>query len=333
MSKCQLYSKIIKGIPLEESELKLLGEIIKEELKFLVRNNILPTPRNYEKWFIVFCYALERGKLPPDSELIELYKHMYGGESLSDVRFDVELTLEMLLKLMEEFQKLISEHREYTAQKEKEISDIGDKIAGSEISSFILELLTHIRDIKAQNESFLKKIEEQQQIIEELREKIRRAEAEANIDYLTNVFNRRSFERALREAFEEYRRKGTIFSLVLIDMDNFKQINDNFGHSVGDLVLRQVAYLLRKNLRARDILARWGGDEFAVLIAGVDKEQARRIAERLKRAVESMNIILEGQKVRLSFSYGVAQVEDRFSSVEELIEEADRDLYRQKKGL
>ncbi len=332
MEKCNLYSKVMRGMPLSDSEVKLLGEIIREELKFLVRNNILPTPRNYERWFLVFCHSLEKGKLPSDAELVEIYHSIYDGEKISDVKFDVETTLEVLSKLMEEFHKLIKDQKEYTDKKEEELSNIEKRAIESELTPLILELLMHIRDIKAQNEKFLKRIQEQQHMIEELKERLEHAEAEANIDYLTNTFNRRSFERALKEAFEEYKKRNSLFSLILIDLDGFKKINDLYGHSVGDLVLRRIAHILRQSLRARDILARWGGDEFAVLMPGTRKEQAIRVAERLKKTLEDLEITVEGERVRLSFSYGVVESEDRFSSVEEMIREADELMYQQKKS-
>ncbi|QID34078.1 GGDEF domain-containing protein [Pampinifervens florentissimum] len=332
MNKCELYSKITRGLPLNDNEVKLLGEIIREELKFLVRNNILPTPRNYERWFLVFCHLLEKGKLPPDAEIVEVYQTIYKDEKISDVKFDVELTLEVLGKLMEEFHRLIKEHKDYADKKEEELSHIEKKAIESELTPLILELLMHIRDIKAQNERFLKRIEEQQHMIEELKERLEQAETEANIDYLTNTFNRRSFERALRESFEEYKKRQAIFSLVLIDLDGFKRVNDLYGHSAGDLVLRRIALLLRQNLRAKDILARWGGDEFAVLMPGTRREQAIAVAERLKKAVEDLEVVVEGEKVSLSFSYGVVESEDRFSSLEEMIKEADYLMYHQKKS-
>ncbi len=122
------------------------------------------------------------------------------------------------------------------------------------------------------------------------------------------------------------KKRQAIFSLVLIDLDGFKRVNDLYGHSVGDLVLRRIAFLLRQNLRAKDI------DEFAILMPGTKKEQAIAVAERLKRAVEDLEIIVEGEKVSLSFSYGVVESEDRFSSLEEMIKEADYLMYHQKKS-
>ncbi len=332
MKNCELYQKITRGLPLNDDEVKLLGDIIREELKFLVRNNILPTPRNYERWFLVFCHSLEKGKLPSDAELVEIYQTIYNGEKISDVKFDVEITLEVLSKLMEEFHRLIKEHKEYADKKEEELSNIEKKAIESELTPLILELLMHIRDIKFQNEKFLRRIEEQQHMIEELKERLEQAETEANIDYLTNTFNRRSFERALKEAFEEYKKRQALFSLVLIDLDGFKRVNDLYGHSAGDLVLRRIAHLLRQSLRAKDILARWGGDEFAVLMPSTRKERAIAVAERLKKAVEDLEVVVEGKKVSLSFSYGVVESEDRFSSLEEMIKEADDLMYKQKKN-
>ena len=105
-----------------------------------------------------------------------------------------------------------------------------------------------------------------------------------------------------------------------------------YGHSVGDMVLARVAFFLRKSLRARDILARWGGDEFAVLMPNTTREQAICVAERLKRKLEDMQVIVKGQKLKLSFSYGVVEVNDRYTDVEELIREADELMYENKRS-
>ncbi|MEN3028429.1 MAG: GGDEF domain-containing protein [Aquificaceae bacterium] len=333
MKDCKLHSKILRGFPLLDSEVKLLGDIIREELKFLLRNKILPTPKNYERWFRIFCLVYEERRKPPsDEELIEMYQTLYVSEKLSDVKLDVEVTLEVLSRIVQDFRELVKEHGDYAGKKEEELSCIGESLSQKELTSLLLELIKHMRDIKSQNEKFLKRIEEQQLIIQDLKAKVERAELEANIDYLTNVFNRRSFERALKEAFEEYKKRGSMFSLLLIDLDHFKSINDLYGHSIGDLVLRRVAYVLRQHLRAKDILARWGGDEFTVMMPGTEREQAIRVGERLRQAVDKLEIVVEGRVLKVSISYGAVQMEDRYASVEEMLKEADRFMYEYKRG-
>jgi diguanylate cyclase len=328
--ECNLYVKLLRGLPLNDEELNLLGNIIREELKFLIRNNILPTPKNYERWFLVLCYAMEKNKNLSDHELIDMYQSMYKNESLSEVSLDVEKTIEVLNRLVKDIQKAVEESNDFAYRKEKELIEIGERLTDEELTSILLELLLHVKDLKAQNEKFLRRIEEQQKVIEELKERMELAESEANIDYLTQTFNRRSFERALQEAFKDFKEKGAVFSLVIIDLDNFKYINDKYGHSMGDIVLKRVAHGLRVNLRAKDILARWGGDEFAILMPGTKEEQAKTVAERLKRGIESIEVVIHDEKVGLSFSYGVVEVSDNFSSTDDMIKEADRRMYQQK---
>ena len=331
MKECKIHLKLRRGLPLEDREVKLLGNIIREELKFLLRNNILPTPKNYERWFFVFCHYLEEGRLPSDAELIEVYHELYKDEKVSEVKFDLETTLEVVARLVEDFHKLIKEQGEFVKVKEAELSSLETEALKTELAPILMELLMHIKDIKAQNQAFLRKIEEQQKTIKELKTKLEKAETEANLDYLTNTFNRRSFERALKEAFEEYRMGASPFALIFLDIDGFKFINDTYGHSVGDIILKRVAYALRQNLRARDILARWGGDEFAVLMPGADKGTAVKVAERLREAVEAMEIKYEGKSLSISLSYGAVHVQEGFNSVEEMVKEADRLMYEYKK--
>ncbi|MCS6875235.1 MAG: GGDEF domain-containing protein [Aquificaceae bacterium] len=333
MEECKLYHKTLEGIPLTDVEVKLLGDIIREELKFLVRNNILPTPKNYEKWFVVFCIAYEMlGELPSDEKLLELYNSVHRVDKLSDIRFDVGVSLEALSKIAKDFHNMIREHKEYVHSKEQELSSMEVDISGDNLSRVLLELLKSVKEIRYQNEKYIRKIEEQQRIIKELKDKIEQVENEANIDHLTQAYNRRSFERALRDSFEEFKNGSMPFCLVLIDLDGFKPINDNYGHNIGDLVLRKVAQTLRQGLRARDVLARWGGDEFAIIMPNTQKTQALRVAERLKKTIEDLDIIIEGERLTLSFSYGVVEVSEKYKDVGEMIEEADRLMYEQKRS-
>jgi diguanylate cyclase len=120
------------------------------------------------------------------------------------------------------------------------------------------------------------------------------------------------------------------FSLVLIDLDNFKYINDNYGHHVGDLVLVKVAKVFRTNMRAKDIVGRWGGDEFVAIMPNTDLENAKKVFERIRSQLEEMEILAEGRRFRISISVGVVQCGKNFQSWSDMIKEADRLMYEDK---
>jgi diguanylate cyclase len=259
---CPLYEKLNRGVSLSKSEKKLLADIVREEIKFLLRNQILPTPKDYERWFYIFCNLVASGQKLEDRALIELYNSIYKEEiDLVNIKIDLKHTTQILSDIIGELQKSLKESYEQASIKEQRITELQKKEAKEDfVTSLLLELLMLVRDLKRQNESFLKKVEAQQKVINELKSKLETVEVEANLDPLTDLFNRRSLERALKEFFTLCKQSKMSFSLVLIDLDNFKYVNDNYGHHVGDLVLAKVAKVLRTNMRAKDIVGRWGGD-------------------------------------------------------------------------
>ena len=241
---CPLYEKLRRGEPLSQSEKKLLADIVREEIKFLLRNQILPTPKNYERWFYIFCNLVANGQKLEDSVLMELYNNIYKEESeLVNIKIDLKHTAQVLSDILAELQKSLKESYEQASVKEQRITELQKKEEAREdfITSLLLELLMLVRDLKRQNEIFLKKVEVQQKIIDELKSKLEIVEAEANLDPLTDLFNRRSLERALEEFFSLCKYSKMTFSLILIDLDDFKYVNDNYGYHVGDLVLAKVA--------------------------------------------------------------------------------------------
>ena len=162
-----------------------------------------------------------------------------------------------------------------------------------------------------------------------LEDQLRRARAEAELrartDELTGAFNRRHFAEIVADALSGDARGC---GLLLLDADHFKQVNDAYGHMVGDVVLVELSRRLRACLGTADCLARWGGEEFAVLLQGVgsDAELDRR-AQRLRAAVARTPIAAEGVSVRLTISIGAARAGDELGSLDALVEAADRCLY------
>ena len=152
----------------------------------------------------------------------------------------------------------------------------------------------------------------------------------ATMDGLTGVTNHRRFQERLNEEFERQSRHNGTFTLVMVDVDHFKQINDQFGHPAGDKVLRQVALALSRTVRKIDVVSRYGGEEFAVILLNIGPRESFQLAERIRKAVETMNPILEGQPQKVTISLGMAAFPDDAKDRQALIECADRALYTAK---
>ena len=156
-------------------------------------------------------------------------------------------------------------------------------------------------------------------------------EALAVTDALTGLFVRRHFLERAREELARSKRHGLSCTLLMADLDHFKQKNDTFGHLVGDVVLREVARLLQRNLREIDLIARFGGEEFILLLIETSLEQAMPIAERLKQLVEVHPIRAYDERLTQTISLGAAAFPDHADTLELLIERADQALYAAKR--
>lgn len=159
----------------------------------------------------------------------------------------------------------------------------------------------------------------------------RRIEDMAATDKLTGLLNRQAFSILIDKVFAEYRRNPQPISILLVDVDHFKSINDRFGHAGGDRILHQIASSLQEGLRASDIAIRWGGEEFLIVLKGSALEQAQRVAEQLRLKIEQAQFSAAAQAVSVTLSIGVSQY-DGAESCEELIGRADAALYAAKNG-
>jgi diguanylate cyclase (GGDEF)-like protein len=150
----------------------------------------------------------------------------------------------------------------------------------------------------------------------------------ATHDSLTKVHNKRFFDEQLVREFSHAKRHRSQLSLILLDLDHFKEVNDTYGHPMGDLVLAEVAGELARTLRLSDTFCRIGGEEFAVLLRACTAEQAQHTAERLRRLCEAKEIAAEGASLSVTISVGLAQFEaEKHETPEALVRDADRCLY------
>ena len=195
------------------------------------------------------------------------------------------------------------------------------------------------QNIVADATDSLSETEELWRVVADLRERLRVAQQtidelqrEARQDPLTGLQNRRGLLIEVERAIDMVRRYGDSASVLFIDLDNFKQVNDSFGHEMGDLVLTQLAGLLRSNVRRSDTVARIGGDEFVVLMTHSDYETARDKAGTLERLVSEAAVTARGEPLAIAASVGATAIEKDDKDASEVLSRADKAMYVAKKG-
>jgi len=152
----------------------------------------------------------------------------------------------------------------------------------------------------------------------------------ANTDALTKIANRRvMFEQGIQE-FELARKYKCDFSLIIFDLDNFKLINDQYGHPVGDIVLQKLSELIMRNTRDEDTFARYGGEEFAILLCKTNCKKAAAMAEKLLHLVRETSFVIEESTINITISIGVAKFSDKYKDFDNMLKAADQALYEAK---
>lgn len=331
---CKLHEKIENRQTLSQEDYKQLSDIVREVLSFMASEKIVPSPQNYERWFLIFCYVKENGLNLSKPELLDLYFDTFQVKIDREHTQSAELLDKMMEDLYDEIQKVlknVSEHDREISKGGERLEEIATTVPSQHIHEVLNRIMQEVRGLKNINRKFIRKLEEQRGEIERLREELRKVKEEASIDPLTGLRNRRSFERALREFFRDFKKFGYPFSIIMMDLDNFKDINDTYGHLAGDKVLKEIGNILRNYLRAKDIPARTGGEEFTIILPGISKEEATLVAERLRKVIANYTVEHENTKINPTASFGVSEMREGIEAPEDLIKEADEKLYQAKR--
>lgn len=149
----------------------------------------------------------------------------------------------------------------------------------------------------------------------------------SSTDGLTGLLNHKTFLDRLDQEFKRASRYQSPLSILMIDLDGFKEINDTYGHIKGDEVLKEIGAVLKASVRAADIVARYGGDEFSIILPETTKQEAYAVAEKLRRAVHEKVFDFNGKEIRLSISAGISNYSETHHNYFDMIEEADRAMY------
>ena len=203
---------------------------------------------------------------------------------------------------------------------------------GKEVQALIAKMMQQTQEMQQQNNMLRDQLAHSSDEVKELRGNLESVKREAMTDVLTDIGNRKYFDIKLRELADKAMTEGEPVSLLLFDVDNFKDFNDSHGHQLGDQVLRLVARTLKESVKGRDVVARYGGAEFAVVLSGAGLEDAMKVGDGIRALVAKRRIIRKStgeQIAAITISAGVARYRSG-EPLSELIARSDAALYRAK---
>ncbi len=209
-----------------------------------------------------------------------------------------------------------------------EINESLDGLSKEDANADVI-IMEAVNKIVSANEKLQGRLADAEKKIQIQAEEIRDQQTEARTDALTNLANRRAFDDALEKNLKIFQQTERPFSLLIFDVDHFKNFNDTHGHQAGDEVLRKVGAALKRVVKSKDLPCRYGGEEFALVMPNTSAEEGCVAAERVRKAIEEMAVPFEGKDLRVTASIGLAQVDKNEDAVR-IIRRADDAVYAAK---
>ena len=221
---------------------------------------------------------------------------------------------------------------EYSVNLENVTSKVSKTSSPEELQKVLTSIVSDTKDMLVRNRTLEQELDKSSHVMEELQRDLENVRREAMTDGLTNLANRKAFDNELRRVAEEATVTEGTFALLMVDIDYFKSFNDNYGHQVGDQVLRLVARTLTDGVKGRDVAARYGGEEFAIILPDTGLQAAVTVGNALRKAVATKDVVNRntGDKLgRITMSVGCAEFTPG-ENLQDLIERADAALYTAK---
>ena len=335
----------VAGSALEKMDFEYAMPVAEKAMGFMSAQGVPPTPKNFHVWF---TYALgTSADLNRTINILignkrkfdaatneELFRTYVGPHVVSDdmVLNNASQQLHGVLTSAKEFlERAVADNQEQI----RAISDVADRTqTGVDPRLLIESLMEELTKAIARATELEAGFGEKSREVDAIRDSLNKSEQRAKTDMLTGLPNRHALDEFFRAAQMEAMEKGTPLGALLIDIDHFKKFNDDFGHGVGDQVLRLVATALRERIREIDLPARYGGEEMIVVLPGANLATCAVVAERIRDAISERQIIRRstGEVLRsITVSIGVGQFQFG-EAIADLIDRCDRALYLAKKS-
>jgi diguanylate cyclase len=315
----------------------------REAASLMERHEALPAPENYELWYWYASgrndaissaveQAIHSGLAPNLEHTKELHARFFGPSASSTME-------EVGQQLGDELRGVMDSLRvagNNAAAFDRTLTTAGDALDSGKVDvrTLVQKLSIATRAIQARNAKLEEKLENSMREMEAIRGRMETVRKESLTDALTGLANRRSFDETAQQAVETAEAEGRPLSFVICDVDHFKKFNDTYGHPIGDQVLRLVGQCLKINVKGKDTAARFGGEEFVVILPNTTREQAAHVANEIRKTVESKKIVQKstGRDMgTVTLSLGVASLR-RGEQVAELLNRADACLYAAKRA-
>ena len=315
-------------------------------LQLMERHDVPPTPENYMVWYYYASGGnkdlqeeidkLIAQKMPFGTRVcVALYQRFFVTERNQKVIDDAAQTAQKMLKdVLRAVNDFSGETKNYNEDLGGYIDNISKGYGDADVKDVIKNLVEETLKIKETGEQMNAKLEESKTEIANLRQNLQAVTAEAQKDGLTNLFNRKTFESLLEENMELAEEQKTDLCLLMLDVDHFKKFNDTYGHLLGDEVLKIVSRTLTYTLKGRDIVARFGGEEFVVFLPATPIDGAMRVADAVRESIASKELKRKdtGENFgRITVSIGVSRYRHGVDDIPKLIKRADVALYDAKK--
>lgn len=320
------------------------SEFAKQAFDRMLEEGLAPTPELFELWYVFYSgenpeisHSIEILESSGDKLTYEVCAELHQRFLSDDTGQDrVKEAGDKIQSTIKEVNNVVSNVKDATSKYSSSLGDVKEKLDGDiskdEMELVLKNVMDNTENMMAQNVALEEKLARSSVVMQELQRDLEIVRKEALTDGLTGLANRKAFDTEIRRIAGEADDEGTTFCLLLLDIDHFKSFNDNFGHQVGDQVLRLVARTLTDGVKGRDLAARYGGEEFAIVLPETNLNGGVNVGDILRKAVASKEVVNRNSGDvlgRITMSGGVAQYMPE-EDIEDLVERADAALYTAK---